>query len=439
MLSTRRLWLLYLVPMNMSYPRLLSVATLAIAALVVVPAACSSERTQARSGSEVSQSSDATKVSGTTAAPTAALTASRAALLTTAFAGVSRMPIDPHERDRARAQESVVQACLELGFLDQAAQLADQMQGWRQGNVIALLGQRYAALGQDDRARACAARALLIDPGESTWGKDIVATEVARIYVKLGDDSKAYATVAADLQAERGRVEAERTAKLPDAQLDAQADMFDKAIATMNFDLARGGIDGYLAWLDRVIDDAPRRERALKALSAALPGLPFDLQVRGNVQLADVLFAHGYKELATLQVDRASELFRATVFLPEDTAPLGVVVAKARIRLGDPKAGRAELRRLRTEYEARAETIVNLRRAASWRALAEGYLLLGDTEDAGYCYAAALDAGALNPNARPRAEDLSATCVSMAVSGFMPPPELLLRIENIRAGLADPW
>jgi tetratricopeptide (TPR) repeat protein len=313
------------------------------------------------------------------------------------------------------------------------------MQGWRQGNVIALLGQRYAALGQNDRAQSCAARALLVDPGESTWGKDIVATEVARIYVKLGDDSKAYATVPADLQAERGRVEAERTAKLPDAQLDAQADMFDKAIATMNFDLARGGIDGYLAWLDRVIDDAPRRERALKALSAALPGLPFDLQVRGNVQLADVLFAHGYKELATLQVDRASELFRATVFLPEDTAPLGVVVAKARIRLGDTKAGRAELRRLRTEYEVRAETIVNLRRAASWRALAEGYLLLGDTDDAGYCYAAALDAGALNPNARPRAEDLSATCVSMAVSGFMPPPELLLRIENIRAGLADPW
>ena len=439
MLSTRRLFLLYLAFMTMSYPRLLSVATLVIVAFLAMPAACSSGSTQGRAGSEVSASLSTTKVSGTSAAPSAALTASRTALLATAFTGVSRMPIDPHERDRARAQESVALACLELGFFDQAAQFADQMQGWRQGNVIALLGQRYAALGQNDRAQACAARALLVDPGESTWGKDIVATEVARIYVKLGDDGQAYATVAADLQAERGRVEAERTAKLPEAQLDAQADMFDKAIATMNFDLARSGIDGYMAWLDRVIDNAPRRERALKALSAGLPGLPFDLQVRGTVQLADLLFAHGYKELATLYVDRASEVFRATVFLPEDTAPLGVVVAKARIRLGDANAGRAELRRLRTEYEARAETIVNLRRAASWRSLAEGYQLLGDTEDAGQCYAVALDAGALNPNARPRADDLSATCVSMALSGFMPPPELLLRIEHVRAGLADPW
>lgn len=349
------------------------------------------------------------------------------------------MPMNPHERDRARVQESVVQACLELGLLDQAAEFADQMQGWRQGIVLALLGQRYAVLGQVDKAREYAARALLVDVGESTWGKDFVATEVARIYVKLGDEGKAYATVSPALQVERGRIEAERTAKLPESQLDAQADQFDKAIATMNFDLVRGGIDGYLAWIDRVVDDAPRRERALKALSAAIPGLPWDLQVRCNVQLADVLFADGYKELASLQLDRAGELFRATVFLPEDTAPLGVVVAKARIRMGDADAARAELRRLRAEFEPRAETIENFLRAASWRSLAEGYQLLGDTTDVVRCYAAALDAGAINPNARPRAEDLSATCVSMAVSGFMPPPELLLRIETIRAGLADPW
>ena len=424
----------------MSYTRLLSFATVVLAALAALPAACSSGSTKDRSEHGVSASFSTAKASGANVSPaTVDLTRSRASLLATAFAAASRMPIDPHAPDRARVQEAVVQACLELGFLDQAAQLAYQMQGWRQGVVIALLGQRYAVLGQSDKALECAARALLVDVGESTWGKDFVATEVARIYVKLGDEGKAYATVSPNQEAELGRVEAERTAKLPESQLDAQADVFDKAIATMNFDLVRVGIDGYLAWMNRVVDDAPRRERALKALSAAIPGLPLDLQVQCNVQLADVLFAHAYKELATLQLDRASELFRATVFLPEDTAPFGVIVAKSRIRMGDANAARAELQRLHAEFEARAETIVNLRRAASWRSLAEGYQLLGDTEDAGRCFAAALDAGALNPNARPRAEDLSATCVSMAVSGFMPSTELLLRIEHIRAGLADPW
>jgi tetratricopeptide (TPR) repeat protein len=349
------------------------------------------------------------------------------------------MPVDPHGRDRSRLQEAVARACLDSDMVDQAAELADQMQGWRRGHVIALCGQYFARRGQTDSARDCADRALLVDVGDTTWGKDVVVTEVAKIYVLLGDESRAYSLVAVGQPTERGQVETARTAQVPMDQMDGQADMFDQAIATGNFDLARGGIDGYLVWLDRVIDDAPRRARALSALSGAFPGLPLDLQVRYRVQLAEVLYSRGYKELAKTEVDCASALFKATVFLPEDTAPLGAVIAKARFRMGDADSARSELRALRAAYNAQSDLIVNLRRAASLRALAEGFLLLGDSDDAVESYKAALDAGAINPNARPRAEDLSATCVSMAMSGFQPSPEFMLRIDNLRAGLVDPW
>ncbi len=366
-------------------------------------------------------------------------TTSRSSLLTTAFAVASSMPVDPHGRDRSRLQEAVARACLDSDMVDQAAELADQMQGWRRGHVIALCGQYFARRGQTDSARDCADRALLVDVGDTTWGKDVVVTEVAKIYVLLGDESRAYSLVAVGQPTERGQVETARTARVPMDQMDGQADMFDQAIATGNFDLARGGIDGYLVWLDRVIDDAPRRARALTALSGAFPGLPLDLQVRYRVQLAEVLYSRGYKELAKTEVDCASALFKATVFLPEDTAPLGAVIAKARFRMGDADSARSELRALRAAYNAQSDLIVNLRRAASLRALAEGFLLLGDSDDAVESYKAALDAGAINPNARPRAEDLSATCVSMAMSGFQPSPEFMLRIDNLRAGLVDPW
>lgn len=366
-------------------------------------------------------------------------TTSRSSLLTTAFAVASSMPVDPHGRDRSRLQEAVARACLDSDMVDQAAELADQMQGWRRGHVIALCGQYFARRGQTGSARDCADRALLVDVGDTTWGKDVVVTEVAKIYVLLGDESRAYSLVAVGQPTERGQVETARTARVPMDQMDGQADMFDQAIATGNFDLARGGIDGYLVWLDRVIGDAPRRARALTALSGAFPGLPLDLQVRYRVQLAEVLYSRGYKELAKTEVDRASALFKATVFLPEDTAPLGAVIAKARFRMGDADSARSELRALRAAYNAQSDLIVNLRRAASLRALAEGFLLLGDSDDAVESYKAALDAGAINPNARPRAEDLSATCVSMAMSGFQPSPEFMLRIDNLRAGLVDPW
>jgi hypothetical protein len=64
---------------------------------------------------------------------------------------------------------------------------------------------------------------------------------------------------------------------------------------------------------------------------------------------------------------------------------------------------------------------------------------LGDRADAEACFAAALEDGALNPNARPRAEDLCLTLLSMARCGFAPTDSMDRRIDAIRAGLADPW
>jgi hypothetical protein len=50
-----------------------------------------------------------------------------------------------------------------------------------------------------------------------------------------------------------------------------------------------------------------------------------------------------------------------------------------------------------------------------------------------------IEEGAENPNARPRAEDLVETLLSMAQVGFEPEPKLIERIEEITAGLRDPW
>ena len=54
-------------------------------------------------------------------------------------------------------------------------------------------------------------------------------------------------------------------------------------------------------------------------------------------------------------------------------------------------------------------------------------------------YRTAIEAGSENVNARPRAEDLSATCRSMARYDVEPDAELWARIEGIENGLTDPW
>ncbi|HSR88649.1 MAG TPA: hypothetical protein VLL07_06815, partial [Pontiella sp.] len=53
-------------------------------------------------------------------------------MLELAFDGVSGMPLDPHIRNRARAQEKIVDAALELMQPELAARYAGEIPNWRQ-------------------------------------------------------------------------------------------------------------------------------------------------------------------------------------------------------------------------------------------------------------------------------------------------------------------
>jgi hypothetical protein len=64
---------------------------------------------------------------------------------------------------------------------------------------------------------------------------------------------------------------------------------------------------------------------------------------------------------------------------------------------------------------------------------------MGDEAGALFVYRQAVEEGVENPNSRPRAEDLSATCCSMALHAVEPDAELWKRIRQISEQLGDPW
>ena len=398
---------------------------------------CVDESTNTKNTSVLKQHSDMPATQTPASHPLANL--SRDDLLDLAFQISTSIPIEPFASDRARMQALVAQACIKNGSLIQATQYASKIEGWRQGELFALIGQQYATANETQRARDFAARAMEVATNETDWRRERIVIDAAKIYLQLGDSAKASTLLEGATQAELGKLEAARTAIVLESQLDNQADMFDKAIATKNFDLARGGIDGYLVWLDRVSQDEIRITRALKAIDDALLELPLDLQVKYGIDLADHLHKNLKRDLAILKLDKATEIFSATTFLPEDVAPLGAMIARARIRMGDEQSARLLLQRFYKEHSTRREGIVNLRRATSLRALAEGFCELGDRDDAIACYTLALEEGTINPNARPRAEDLVATCISMAEYGISLTPDLKYRIDTIRSSLTYPW
>ena len=126
-------------------------------------------------------------------------------------------------------------------------------------------------------------------------------------------------------------------------------------------------------------------------------------------------------------------------FLVEDRLPLVTELVTAQHRGGDVEGARTELGRALALYDSESAHIVNIYRARCLRSLAEGFHLVGDDAQALTLYARAVEAGQLNPNSRPRADDLVATCCSMAHTGAEPDEALMQRLRDIRAKLGNPW
>lgn len=362
-----------------------------------------------------------------------------AALVAAADAVADMIPAAPHARDRALMQEEAVKGWIALGDLGRAERAMRRIGDWRRGEATALVAQARIARGEVDAARTLLAEARELASREDDWRRDRIGAEVARALVAAGDLAAIDGLVDPASTAEAGSVAAAVAAAVPADGLESRAAVFDRAIASGAFDLVRGGLDGYLAIVRRADCDEAWRARAEKAVDGALPGLPYDLRVRYLVELAGAIDGPGRADRARALLDRADGVMASAGFLPEDIVPIGTPIAVARARLGDRDAARAALRSLRAAFEARRDEVVNLRRATSWRTLATAYASLGERADAEACFAAALEDGALNPNARPRAEDLCMTLLAMARSGFVPTDSMERRIREIRAGLVDPW
>ncbi|NBV63126.1 MAG: hypothetical protein EBR71_01365 [Planctomycetes bacterium] len=182
-----------------------------------------------------------------------------------------------------------------------------------------------------------------------------------------------------------------------------------------------------------------RHAAAEKAIRAALPALPPALQIDVHLQLADALDEVGQHQACMQELQTATTMVQEGDFLPDTLGPLARDVARARARHGDASGAREMLGDMLKRYEQSPTAMVDIERADYLRALAEALHDLGDREAAMHAWTLALEAGSVNPNARPRAEDLCLTMLSMVRSSAEPTDGMRARMTDIQSGLKAPW
>lgn len=375
----------------------------------------------------------------------APLSARRRELLELAFDAATAMPLMPHVKNRARAQEQVVETCLELDQPRLALAFLDQIPNWRRGAAYAALARWCARHGVDEPIEGYLARAseiadeVMRDEDGQEWRRDRIRVEIASTYAELGRTEDAARFASGVVDSEAGKVEAVEARFLDEKDLEARLADLERVVAIGNFELVRNALSAAVSLYDRFYDDVGRREQIERAIRAGQEKQPYAVRMELSRALADVALEHGDRVRALEHVAGARALLDAPGWAPEDRIALMAGLVEVTFRAGDEERARSLADAALALYGDERPKIFDVFRAGALRPVAEAYASAGDGATALAVYSRALEEGVLNPNSRPRAQDLAATACSMARNGVEPGEALWARMQEIRRAFSDPW
>jgi hypothetical protein len=348
--------------------------------------------------------------------------------------------VNPHVSDRSTAQDTVVQACLELGQPQRALRCVGGIGNWRRGTGYADVAFYLVkhGVGKADvepyleQARREAAKA-------EDWRRDRINVRIASTLAYLGENQEADRLATDVVPAETGKVPGVK-AMVADANgFEEQMKVLDAMVRPGNFDVVRNVLEIYGQMFGRFYTDEQRRSRIEEKIKASWDKLPIFVRIDLILGMSRSALDHGDQAKALELVNVAQGLVDVSEWPVEYRIPVAAKVAVARFLAGDKVKAHADADASRALFGTEGRKIVNVYKAGAIRPLAEAYQAMGDSAASLELYRRAIEAGVENPNSRPRAEDLAATCCSMALHGVQPDASLWSRIHTIQGGLGEPW
>ena len=378
--------------------------------------------------------------------PAPAIEPYRLRLLDTAFRGVTAMPVWPHVKERSAAQEIVVRAALELGQLELALGSMEEIENWRRGlchgHVAVYLAERGAT---EDATRHIAQAQAVADQGEEVlkqaWRRDRILARIAQAHVLLGEDARATTIEAGLVESEAGQSRVTQSATAEREELDELLGALERATVGKGLDEVSAALDSYSELFDRFFAEEATRADLEQRIRESMDGMPILIRLEALTEMTNAALGHGENEIALALVDEMSALMESVAWTPRDALAQLAPIAGLRHRAGDVQRARRDLDELVVRFGESRNRIVDFERGIALRPIAEAYVVLGDRTTALDIYSRAIEEGMLNPNAKPRSEDLANTCCSMALNGVEPDERLWRRIDTFLEGLreAETW
>lgn len=364
----------------------------------------------------------------------------RTRLLDVAFDGASRLPLNPHAKNRARAQAEVVDAALAIDLPVRARLYADEIANWRRGAGLADVAMHLARSGVDrEHIDPLLDASTSVARTAEGWRQDRIRVKVASVLALRGDDQESRRLEAGVTRSEAGKVAAIRAEHIPAEALAEQLEGLRAIAATGDFDLTRNALTSGASLYRRFFDEPDQRALIHEAMRSSWSKIPLDIRISILLDMADVAIDAGDPAESLRLEAEAGEIMSSVLWQAETEIPLASRRAGVRGRAGDLDAARAVLLAQAARFDADRRLILKVDRADMLRAIAEGYARIGDVADAQAMYRRALEVGADNANGRPRVDDLTAILTSMVKHDTEPDTTMHALIETIHSGLSAPW
>lgn len=360
-------------------------------------------------------------------------------LIDLAFETASKIPVDPHIKDRSRAQEAVVSTCIQLDQPQRAAGFINRIDNWRRGSCYADLAIYCVKKDLLEEAQHFLDLANEISDTAEDWRKDRIKVKIAQAHTLLGDHESAGQFDSNVAPSEQGKVALTKATVSNENSFDEQMRSLEALVDSENFDLQKNVLIAYAELFSRFYEDPSRRSQVEGEIRTSWERIPILIRIELLNRLAEGALDHSDLSKALALVNEAQVLVDDHQWPIERRIPLIAKLVGLRYRADDTARARSAADAAITRFDEERDTIVNIWRAGALRPLAEAYQAMGGHQAALAVYKKTIEEGVENPNSRPRAEDLSATCASMAVAGVEPDAALWARIREIHKALENPW
>lgn len=364
----------------------------------------------------------------------------RAELLDLAFDTATAIPVQPHIKSRSHQQENVVNACLRLDQAGRAARFLKKIDNWRRGSAYGELALYRLRQGRTEGVGDLLNTATEITRvADQDWRASTILAKVAQAKVLMGQVDEAR-KLEADLEpASKGAVAQAQASRVDDKTFDEQMKHLDQVVAEAKFDALVGAIGVYAQLYDTYFKDAERRGVIEAKLREAWKGLPLFMHIEALLNMAGYCAVQNEPAMGLKLVNEARGLVDGTKWPIDYYVPMMGRMAGVRARCGDIDGAKRDLEKTMEEFEKNRGEFQTFEQAGAIRPIAEAYQDMGDHDQSLRVYRRVVELGSVNPNARCRAEDLTAACLSMALNAIEPDGELWKRMRQIRAGLDNPW